>query len=126
MSRVEPLAKTRDWQSPVKYFETTLSLTKDPGTLKPGQKVRAVVRLDEADGVLSIPRGALFEKDGKRVVYRRSGSGFEAVEVTTTRQSISYLVVGGLAAGDVIALRDPNAKRSQASAGSGAPAGPGT
>jgi multidrug efflux pump subunit AcrA (membrane-fusion protein) len=126
VSRVEPLAKTRDWQSPVKYFETTLSLTKDTGTLKPGQKVRAVVRLDEADGVLSIPRGALFEKDGKRVVYRRSGSGFEAVEVTTTRQSISYLVVGGLAAGDVIALRDPNAKRSQASTGSGAPAGPGT
>jgi HlyD family secretion protein len=127
VSRVEPLAKTRDWQSPVKYFETTLSLAKDPGNLKPGQKVRAVVRLDEADGVLSIPRGALFEKDGKRVVYRRSGSGFEAVEVTTARQSISHLVVGsGLAAGDVIALRDPNAKRSQVSTGSGAPAGPGT
>ena len=28
VSRVEPLAKTRDWQSPVKYFETTLSLVK--------------------------------------------------------------------------------------------------
>ena len=127
VSRVEPLAKTRDWQSPVKYFETTLSLTKDPGTLKPGQRVRAVVRLDEADGVLSIPRGALFEKDGKRVVYRRSGSGFEAVEVTTARQSISHLVVGGgLAAGDVIALRDPSAKRQQTSAGSGAPSGPGS
>jgi hypothetical protein len=84
------------------------------------------VRLDEADGVLSIPRGALFEKDGKRVVYRRNGSGFEAVEVTTARQSISHLVVGsGLAAGDVIALRDPNAKRGPASAGAGAPAGPG-
>jgi multidrug efflux pump subunit AcrA (membrane-fusion protein) len=126
VSRVEPLAKTRDWQSPVKYFETTLSLAKDPGNLKPGQKLRAVVRLDEADGVLSIPRGALFEKDGKRVVYRRSGSGFEAVEVTTSRQSISHLVVVGVAAGDVIALRDPNAKRSQVSTGSGAPAGPGT
>ena len=128
VSRVEPLAKTRDWQSPVKYFETTLSLVKDPGSLKPGQKVRAVVRLDEADGVLSIPRGALFEKDGKRVVYRRSGGGgFEAVEVTTARQSISHLVVGaGLAAGDVIALRDPSAQRSQGSAAAGAPAGPGT
>jgi len=127
VSRVEPLAKTRDWQSPVKYFEATLSLVKDPGNLKPGQKVRAVVRLDEADGVLSIPRGALFEKDGKRVVYRRSGSGFEAVEVTTARQSISHLVVGsGLAAGDVIALRDPSASRSQASSASAGPVGPGT
>ena len=39
--------------------------------MKPGQKVRAVVRLEEADGVIAIPRGAVFEKDGKRVVYRR-------------------------------------------------------
>jgi HlyD family secretion protein len=127
VSRVEPLAKTRDWQSPVKYFETTLSLAKDPGTLKPGQKVRAVVRLDEVDGVLTIPRGALFEKDGKRVVYRRAAGGFEAVEVTTSRQSISHLVVGaGLAAGDVIALRDPSAPRLSAPSGAAGTAGPGT
>ena len=39
--------------------------------MKPGQLVRAVIRLEEADGVIAIPRGALFEKDGKRVVYRR-------------------------------------------------------
>jgi len=127
VSRVEPLAKTRDWQSPVKYFETTLSLAGDPGTLKPGQKVRAVVRLDEADGVLQVPRGALFEKDGRRVVYRRSAGGFEAVQVTTSRQSISHLVIGtGLAAGDVIALRDPSLKRSAAPAASGGAPGPGT
>ena len=31
VARVEPLAKTRDYQSPVKYFETTLSLARtDP------------------------------------------------------------------------------------------------
>ena len=125
VGRVEPLAKTRDWQSPVKYFEATLQLASESaGDLRPGQKVRAVVRLDEADGVLSIPRGALFEKDGKRVVYRRSGGLFVPVEVTTSRQSISHLVVGtGLAAGDVIALRDPSAKRSQAPGG--AASGPG-
>jgi hypothetical protein len=38
-SRVEPLAKTRDYQSPVKYFEATLSLARtDPSFMKPGQK----------------------------------------------------------------------------------------
>ena len=127
VSRVEPLAKTRDWQSPVKYFEATLSLTgTDPGDLRPGQKVRAVVRLDEAEGVLAIPRGAVFEKDGKRVVYRRSGSGFVSIEVTTARQSISHLVLAsGLAAGDVIALRDPTEKRSLSETGAAAAAGPG-
>ena len=84
------------------------------------------MRLDEADGVLAIPRGAVFEKDGKRVVYRRDGSLFVPVEVTTARQSISHLVLAsGLAAGDVIALRDPTEKRSLSEAGTATAAGPG-
>ncbi len=127
VSRVEPLAKTRDWQSPVKYFETVLSLARDAaGDLKPGQKVRATLRLDEADAVLTIPRGAVFDKDGKRVVYRKNGAGFAPVEVEAERQSISHLVVAkGLAAGDVIALRDPTVKRALTTSGAPA-AGPGT
>jgi multidrug efflux pump subunit AcrA (membrane-fusion protein) len=122
VTRVEPLAKTRD-QSPVKYFEATLSLARTESSfMKPGQKVRAIVRLEEADGVLTIPRGAVFEKDGKRVVYRRRGGGFEPVEVTIGRQSISRLVVdSGLAAGDVVALRDPTARRPLATEGAGGP-----
>jgi hypothetical protein len=114
VTKVEPLAKTRDSQSPVKYFEATLSLARtDPSFMKPGQKVRAVVRLEEAEGVLAIPRGAVFEKDGKRVVYRREGRRFVPVEIVVGRQSISRVVLdSGLAAGDVIALRDPTAKRA--------------
>jgi hypothetical protein len=79
------------------------------------------------DAVLAIPRGAVFEKDGKRVVYRRNGAGFAPVEVEAERQSISHLVVAkGLAAGDVIALRDPTLKRALAAPGASATAGPGT
>lgn len=121
VTKVEPLAKTRE-QSPVKYFEATLSLARtDPAYMKPGQKVRAVIRLEEADGVLAIPRGAVFEKDGKRVVYRRTSGGFAPVEVSIGRQSISRLVVDrGLAAGDVVALRDPTVRRPLAADASSA------
>ncbi len=121
VTKVEPLAKTRDSESPVKYFEATLSLARtDPSFMKPGQKVRAVVRLEEAEGVLAIPRGAVFEKDGKRVVYRREHGAFVHVEITIGRQSISRVVLdSGLAAGDVIALRDPTAKRALGPSASG-------
>jgi multidrug efflux pump subunit AcrA (membrane-fusion protein) len=114
VTTVEPLAKTRARQSPVKYFEATLALARtDPSFMKPGQKVRAVIRLEEAEGVLAIPRGAVFEKDGKRVVYRREGGRFSPVEITIGRQSISRVVLdSGLRAGDVIALRDPTARRA--------------
>jgi HlyD family secretion protein len=126
--RVEPLAKTRDHESPVKYFDAVLALTHtDPETMKPGQKVRAVIRMDAAEGVLAIPRGAIFEKDGKRVVYRRESGEFSPVEVTIGKQSISRAVVdSGLEAGDRIALRDPTEKAAQVFApggGGGAEAG---
>jgi HlyD family secretion protein len=121
VARVEPLAKTRDYQSPVKYFEAVLALARtDPETMKPGQKVRAVIRLEEAEDVLAIPRGAIFDKDGRRVVYRRQGGSFEPVEVRIGRQSISRAVVeSGLSEGDRIALRDPTESASQVVAPSG-------
>jgi HlyD family secretion protein len=115
VARVAPLAKTKGWGSPVRYFETTLALAKtDPATMKPGERVRATIRLEEIDDVRAIPRGALFEKDGERVVYRREGGGWAAVPVTVGRQSISRVVVeGGLEDGDRIALRDPTEKAAR-------------
>jgi HlyD family secretion protein len=127
VSRVDALAKPRDQLSPVKYFETTIALERtDADFMKPGQRVRAVIRLEEADDVIAIPRGALFDRDGKRVVYRWDGSGFAPVEVTVSRNSISRVVVEtGLQAGDRIALRDPTSKAAApaAAAGPGAPSG---
>jgi multidrug efflux pump subunit AcrA (membrane-fusion protein) len=124
VSRVDALAKPRERQSPVKYFETTLTLAKtDPALMKPGQRVRAVIELEAADGVIAIPRGALFERDGKRVVYRREGGGFVPVEVTVGRNSVSRVVVEkGLLDGDRIALRDPVRKESPTGASGAAPA----
>jgi HlyD family secretion protein len=112
VARVDPLAKPRDRQSPVKYFETVLALDKpDPSFMKPGQRVRAVIKIEEAEGVVAIPRGALFEKDGKRVVYRHEDGGFVPVEVKVGRNSVSRIVVeSGLRPGDRIALRDPSLK----------------
>jgi hypothetical protein len=89
--------------------------------MKPGQRVRAVVKLEEAQDVMAIPRGALFEKGGQRVVYRREGAAFLPVEVTVGRNSVSRIVVeSGLHPGDRIALRDPSLKRPTPGAGGAA------
>jgi HlyD family secretion protein len=127
VSRVEPVAKSREQQSPVKYFETTLSLERtDPELMKPGQRVRALIRLEEAEGVIAIPRGALFERDGRRVVYRREGAGFVPVDVTVGRNSVSRVVVEtGLREGDRVALRDPSLETRAASLPGAPGAGPG-
>jgi RND family efflux transporter MFP subunit len=109
VSRVDALAKSRQRQSPVKYFETVLTFD-DAGAaaLKPGQKVRATLLLGELPDALVVPRGALFEKEGRRFVHRLEGGRFRAVDVTVGGRSLGTVVVEtGLAPGDRVALQDP-------------------
>ena len=126
VSRVDALAKPREQGSPVKYFETTLALDRtDPAVMTPGERVRAVILLESVEDVIAVPRGALFEKDGKRVVYRREGGAFQPVEVTVGRNSVSRVVVEkGLEAGDRVALRDPSLKAAPAAGPEAAPRPP--
>jgi HlyD family secretion protein len=109
VSRVEPLAKPRERMSPVKYFETTLSLAHPDGAaMSPGQRVSAVIVLERVESAVAIPRGALFEKDGRRVVYVRDGRDFTPREVRVGPNSVSRVVIeSGLQPGDRIALHDP-------------------
>lgn len=117
--RVDAVAKTRERGSPVKYFETTLALLGKPpalAALKPGQKVRAMVLIDDLEGVIAVPRGALFEKDGRRIVYRLERGRFLPREVVVGRRGLGRVVIEkGLEPGDEVALQDPERKGAAAS-----------
>ena len=118
VARVEPVAKNRERGSPVKYFETTLSFERTGALqgLKPGQKVRASVLIDDLQDVFAIPRGALFEKDGRRIVYRWEAGRFLPREVSVGRRGLGRVVIEkGLLKGDALALQDPE-RRADASA----------
>jgi multidrug efflux pump subunit AcrA (membrane-fusion protein) len=76
--------------------------------MKPGQRVRAEIVLDERPDVLTVPRQAVFEKDGEKIVYVQNGGSWEATEVELGPSSLGRLVISsGLEPGDRIALRDP-------------------
>jgi RND family efflux transporter MFP subunit len=111
IKKVDTLAKRRTGWIPVQYFGATLELAStDPAVMKPGQRVRAYLELDARPEAISVPRSAVFEKDGKKIVYRRHGAEFSAVDVTLGPAAVGRVIVeSGLAAGDEIALRDPNA-----------------
>jgi HlyD family secretion protein len=128
IKKVDTLAKRRTGWIPVQYFGATLELdATDPAVMKPGQRVRALLSLDARPDALSVPRNAVFEKDGKKIVYKRTGSEFTPVTVTLGPAAVGRVVVEqGLAGGDEIALRDPNTAGGDddtrtASAGSSAP-----
>lgn len=112
---VDKLAKPRFDDVPVQYFAVVIELDKtDRATMKPGQRVRATIKLDEANALL-VPRQAILNKDGKNYVYRRTPRGeFEQVPVELGAATSGRVAVkSGLAEGDRIALRDPTRSLEQ-------------
>lgn len=106
---VNAVAQRRNRRVPVQYFRVTLELKEtDPALMKPGQRVRSVLTLDELSDVVTVPRQAIFDDDGRKIVYRREGDRFEPVEVELGATALGRVVVAeGLSAGDLVALRDP-------------------
>jgi multidrug efflux pump subunit AcrA (membrane-fusion protein) len=128
--KVATVAKRRSRYSPVQYFEVELALGRtDPETMKPGQRVRGVLVLQDLEDVLTVPREAVFrDETGRDIVHRAVDGGFEPVEVELGETALGHVVVtAGLAEGDVVALADPAASQ-RAGAGlapAGSPASPG-
>ena len=110
LRRVDAVAKPRIPGSPVQYFAATVSFEgAEPGALRPGQRVTALLELESIPDALLVPRQAIFAGEGgARRVFRRGGSGFEPVDVTLGPVALGWVVVtGGVAAGDLVALADP-------------------
>jgi HlyD family secretion protein len=108
VKKVEPFPKTRHPEVPTQYFGATLEMEGNTAGLKPGQRLRASIVLDQAAAALVVPRQAVLARDGGTFVERQRSDGhFDAVKVTLGAGTIGRVVVtAGLAPGDRIALRD--------------------
>lgn len=125
VERVDNLARPRVRDNPVQYFGATLHLERTEASLmKPGARLYAKVWLESRDEAIVIPRQAVVTEEGQSYVHRRAGGGFQKVAVVLGPASYGRVVVEkGLAAGDVIALRNPARREErEAPAGSGSAA----
>ena len=78
----------------------------DSGSLKPGMFARAVLVLDQRQGVVTVDKRALVLRDGKRFVYVTRGDTALRVEVETGFESADRVeIVTGLSAGDTIIVQ---------------------
>jgi multidrug resistance efflux pump len=120
---VSGLGKT-DWAGPLRVFEVTLEIDRADPRLRPGTSVKVVVPGQRVDNVLILPRQAVFEKDGKPVIYERSGAGFEPRPIKVLHRTESRVAVDGIAEGAEVALINPEATTT-GKPSTAAPAGPG-
>ena len=68
---------------------------------------------------LSVPRQALYQKEGKQVVYVRNTEGFEPHEVQVKYLTESRAIIDGIGEGTEVALVNPKERRSRTAGKSG-------
>ncbi|HEV8484809.1 MAG TPA: HlyD family efflux transporter periplasmic adaptor subunit [Blastocatellia bacterium] len=111
---IDKLARPVDRESPVKYFQTVVSLDKaDPLVMKPGVKLKAEISAGELKSAIVVPRSAAVKKDSSYVAYvQRAPGKFEPVPVTLGQGNVIQVVVTeGLEPGQILALNPPDVKQ---------------
>ncbi len=82
--------------------------------LRPGLLADVEIIVEKIPSAIHIPAQAVFEKDGKPVVYVKKEETFEPRFITPLKRSESTMVISaGLKPGETIALADPTARRGE-------------
>lgn len=102
-------------------FEVSLLLAHADPRLRPGYATSVTILGGKMQGVLSVPREAIFEEGGKSIVYLKRGNSFERHEVKVHAYTEGRAVVEGVAVGNQVALVNPEkrGKQKKDSSGSG-------
>ena len=81
--------------------------------LRPGLLSDVEIIVEKIPNAINVPTQAVFEKDGKPVVYVKTKRGFEARNIQIFKRSESVMVItSGVKLNDVVALADPFATTS--------------
>lgn len=106
-----PMATPQPGAPDIRVFEMVINIEEQDARLKPGMSAEVEVVIGTVDDALSVPLDAVFERDGKTVIYRLDGRSFDQVEVELgKRNATAVVILSGLEEGDSIALKDPTQK----------------
>jgi hypothetical protein len=111
-----------DFAGPSRQFDAVLKVDEAGVPLLPGTSARVVVAGAEIRDALHVARQAIFEKNGKPVVYAKSAAGFEPREVQVKHRTESQVEISGLPEGTVVALVNPETSHKPPSAATPGPA----
>jgi HlyD family secretion protein len=96
------------WNDPTRTFDVSFDVTgSDPASLRPGLTTQIRVTGAPIKGARYLPRQALFEQDGKPVVFVRQGRSFEPRTVELSDRTETHIVITNLPVGTEVALRNP-------------------
>ena len=95
---------------PVRNFDLGLILEERDPRIRPGMTATARIAADRLPSVTLVPAEAIFQKDGRPVVYKLNGSKFDEQQIEIIRRGREQAAVSaGVTAGDKLAVRRPEA-----------------
>ncbi len=96
---------------PPKNFDLDLVLLEIDPKIRPGMTAVARIATERVPDVTIVPAEAIFQRDGKPVVYRLSGSRFDERRVEVTRRGREQAIVtSGVSPGERVATKRPPAE----------------
>jgi len=99
------LARRKDPGSKINVFDVEIALLEKDGQLKPGMSAACRIVIDRMPDVIKVPLEAVFEKEGRTVVYLDNK---HEVEVRVGRRNdMEIQITSGLEGGEKICLIDP-------------------
>jgi HlyD family secretion protein len=93
---------------PLRRFDVTIALDKADPRLQPGTSVALSVTGPRIDDVLIVPRQAIFEREGRTMLYVKTATGFEARDVKVAHRGESRAAIEGVDDGTEVALIRPD------------------
>ncbi|UCF04066.1 MAG: efflux RND transporter periplasmic adaptor subunit [bacterium] len=107
ISRVAPLAR-REETTNVKVFDIAVTIDSTDAQLLPGMTCQCQIITGRIRDVVSIPLQAVFQKEGRTVVYVMGPRSYKLREVEVgAKNNDRIVVVEGLEEGEHVCLRDP-------------------
>lgn len=125
VSTVAGAANREFWEADSqRKFDVKVLFENPDSRLRPGFSAKLTLLGDNVSRVCSIPREAIFQKNGKTVVYMKQSGGWVTREVKVRAYSEGRALLENLDAGTIVALVDPEkqANRKAKSAGASGPA----
>jgi HlyD family secretion protein len=113
VATISPLAKLDYSTFPfTKNFDIDLQLLESDPAIRPGMSAGARIAIERIPNSIMVSSQAVFDKDGRSVVYVLHGSSFEERVVQVSRRTKNdMLISSGLRPGDRVALRNPTQEK---------------
>jgi multidrug resistance efflux pump len=109
---ISGLGRAEIESGPLRRFDMTIMLDAPDARLLPGTSVDLALDGARLEDVLTLPRQAVVEENGRPTVFIRSGARFEPREVKVVNRSEARVAIEGLDEGTEVALIRPTAARA--------------